>query len=88
MRLTGRVKWFNSKLGYGFIVSDEVSQDIMVHFSAVMMEGYRELVGGQRVIFELDTTEDGRYRAVQVVPMEPAETKQCPRCGYEFREVS
>jgi len=36
---TGRVKWFNNKKGYGFVVPDEGGQDIFVHFTEIKVDG-------------------------------------------------
>ena len=52
MATAGTVKWFNSEKGYGFI-SREAGPDVFVHYSAILMHGYRNLDVGQRVEFEL-----------------------------------
>lgn len=46
--MTGKVKWFNSEKGYGFI-SVEGHDDVFVHFSAINMPGHKDLVEGQSV---------------------------------------
>ena len=56
--MTGVVKWFSSKRGWGFICSDGPS-DIFVHYSQISGEGFRTLRGGQLVGFELDGTKRG-----------------------------
>ena len=57
---TGRVKRFDEKKGYGFIVSDENSQDIFVHYSDIEDEnGFRTLVPGEEVEFELKEGDKG-----------------------------
>ena len=48
----GTVKWFNAKKGYGFI-SDEDGNDVFVHFSALNMDGFKELKEGESVEFEV-----------------------------------
>ncbi len=48
----GTVKWFDSKKGYGFI-SDEEGKDVFVHFSGLVMEGYKTLDEGAAVEFEV-----------------------------------
>lgn len=48
----GTVKWFNAKKGYGFI-SDEEGKDVFVHFSALNMDGFKELKDGESVEFEV-----------------------------------
>lgn len=52
---TGKVKWFNSEKGYGFIAIDDADKDIFVHFSAIETPGFKTLEEGQNVSFE--TTE-------------------------------
>ena len=56
---TGVVKWFNAEKGYGFITEDGGGQDVFVHFSAIEMTGYRSLVEGQRVEFQVGTGDKG-----------------------------
>ena len=56
--LKGKVKWFNSDKGYGFI-EYENSGDIFVHYSSILSQGYRTLVEGQYVEFELVQTDKG-----------------------------
>ena len=48
----GRVKWFNSTLGYGFIQPDNGGADVFVHISAVERAGLRSLNEGQKVSYE------------------------------------
>lgn len=48
----GKVKWFNSEKGYGFIESED-GTDVFVHFSAINMEGYKALEEGAAVTFEV-----------------------------------
>ncbi|MEE1078845.1 MAG: cold shock domain-containing protein [Agathobacter sp.] len=48
----GTVKWFNAKKGYGFIV-DEAGSEVFVHFSALNMDGFKELKDGENVEFEV-----------------------------------
>ena len=50
---SGVVKWFNRLKGYGFIVPDQGGDDVFVHYSAIDGEGYRNLLEGDRVRFEL-----------------------------------
>jgi CspA family cold shock protein len=52
-RITGTVKWFNAGKGYGFLARDG-GADVFVHQSAIQAEGYRTLVEGQRVEFEVE----------------------------------
>lgn len=51
-RVTGTVKWFNAKKGYGFISYND-GQDIFVHYSSIRGDGYRTLQENQEVEFTL-----------------------------------
>jgi CspA family cold shock protein len=64
-REIGTVKWFNGAKGYGFI-SREGADDVFVHFSAIMMEGFKTLDEGQRVEFSVEQGPKG-LQAVNVV---------------------
>ena len=56
--LNGKVKWFNNDKGFGFIESGEL-EDIFVHYSSIRSNGYKSLVEGQYVEFELVRTDKG-----------------------------
>ncbi len=56
--MKGTVKWFNNQKGYGFI-SDESGKDVFVHFSGLVMEGYKTLEEGQEVEFDVVNGEKG-----------------------------
>lgn len=62
-KLKGKVKWFNSKMGYGFIESENIDYDIYVHFSNIDCDGYKELHQNDIVIFEFD---EENYKALNV----------------------
>ena len=66
--MKGTVKWFNNQKGYGFI-SDEQGNDVFVHFSAIVGEGFKTLEEGQKVTFdtEQDPKNSKKLRAVNVV---------------------
>lgn len=51
-KVQGKVKWFNSTKGYGFIGQDS-GPDVFVHFSAIQMDGYKTLQEGDSVEFEV-----------------------------------
>ena len=54
MRTNGTVKWFNDAKGFGFITPEGPAQkDCFVHHSAIQGEGFRSLIEGQRVEFDL-----------------------------------
>ena len=48
----GTVKWFNSEKGFGFI-EVEGENDVFVHFSAILGDGFKTLDEGQKVEFEV-----------------------------------
>lgn len=54
----GTVKWFNEKRGYGFIKQDD-GGDVFVHYSSITMPGFKRLVDGDRVSFEVEETKRG-----------------------------
>lgn len=50
---TGKVKWFNDSKGFGFITPDEGGDDLFVHHSEIVSEGYASLSEGQAVEYEV-----------------------------------
>ena len=55
---TGTVKWFDSKKGYGFIEL-EGNDDVFVHFSDILDDGYKSLKDGEKVEFEINKDDQG-----------------------------
>ena len=49
---SGKVKWFDPKKGYGFIVGDE-GQDVFVHYTSISGDGFRALKDGETVDYEM-----------------------------------
>lgn len=64
----GTVKWFNAEKGFGFITNDNGGEDIFVHFSAIITNGYKSLEEGQKVTFDIeaDPKDSKRLRATNV----------------------
>jgi len=54
----GTVKWFNDQKGFGFIEQDD-GQDLFVHHTGINASGFKSLDEGQRVRFDLETSEKG-----------------------------
>lgn len=74
-RLTGVVRWFSARKGYGFIAPDKGGRDVFVHFSAITMEGYKALKANDIVEFSLKEHPKGSIAAdVQII--KSAEGKQ------------
>ena len=65
----GTVKWFNATKGYGFITDSENGQEVFVHFSGIVANGFKTLEEGQKVTFdtEQDPKNSKKLRAVNVV---------------------
>ncbi|MEO0074181.1 MAG: cold shock domain-containing protein [candidate division WOR-3 bacterium] len=65
MPVSGRVKWFDAKKGYGFIEPDDGTGDVFVHYGDVVGSSAQSLVSGDRVDFEVGDSPRGR-RAMHV----------------------
>lgn len=68
----GRVKWFNDRKGFGFIILDD-GNELFVHYSGIVGDGYKTLNEGQDVQLVLEDTDKGP-QATQVQPVENAES--------------
>lgn len=64
----GTVKWFNADKGFGFIAPDDGTDDVFVHHSAILADGYRSLQENQRVEFTAARSPRG-LQAEQVQPL-------------------
>jgi len=61
-RIIGTVKWFNGSKGYGFIQPEE-GEDVFVHYTAIVGDGYRNLEEGQQVEFSIQEGPKGLQAA-------------------------
>ncbi len=60
--MTGKVKWFNADKGYGFICGDD-GNEIFVHYSAIVQDGYKMLEDDQLVEYDVVVGEKGPQAA-------------------------
>lgn len=60
--MTGKVKWFDGKKGYGFIIGED-GKEIFVHFSGIVKEGFKSLDEGQRVEYDVEEGPKGPQAA-------------------------
>jgi CspA family cold shock protein len=65
-QVTGKVKWFNSTKGFGFITPDEGGADVFAHFSGIKTEGYATLEENQAVAYDVEEGPKG-LQAVNIV---------------------
>lgn len=66
--VVGTVKWFNAKKGFGFILNPH-GQDVFVHFSSIVAQGFRSLKQGQKVQFlQVDGPKGPAAEQVQRLP--------------------
>jgi CspA family cold shock protein len=70
----GTVKWFNPRKGYGFIATGD-GRDVFVHYSSISGDGYKTLVEGDAVTFEIVEGEKGQ-KAENVVAKSAAAPKE------------
>lgn len=69
----GEVKWFNNAKGWGFIMPENGGEDIFVHFSSIHGTGYKTLVPGQGVTYEVANGERGLHASNVIALTEESE---------------
>ena len=69
IREMGTIKWFSNSKGFGFILDETGSSDIFVHYSSIMIDGYKSLKAGQMVQYRTEKGEKGIH-AVDVSPID------------------
>ena len=70
---TGKVKWFKSDKGYGFITMEGQDKDIFVHFSSINAEGFKTLDEGQTVTYDIIESDRGKQASNVTVAEDNAE---------------
>lgn len=81
-KTNGTVKWFNVTKGFGFITPADGGEDLFVHQTAIISEGFRSLAEGEAVEFDVETSQDGRQKAVNVTGPNGAQPQGAPRQQY------
>ncbi|HAT8180814.1 TPA: cold shock domain protein CspD [Legionella pneumophila] len=72
----GEVKWFNNAKGWGFIIPEGGGEDIFVHFSSIHGTGYKTLVPGQAVTYDVVNGERGLHASNVVALSETTEQEE------------
>ncbi len=71
----GKVKWFNPRKGYGFIATED-GRDIFVHYASISGDGYKTLVEGDPVTFDIVEGDKGLRAENVVAASVPEEEKE------------
>lgn len=67
-KMRGKIKWFCNQRGYGFLCKEGDDAEYFVHYSAIVIEGYKTLAADQEVTFVLKETDKG-IQAADVTPV-------------------
>ncbi|ELJ8766788.1 cold-shock protein [Vibrio parahaemolyticus] len=62
-KATGSVKWFNESKGFGFLSQSDGGDDVFVHFNAIVSDGFKALIEGQQVTFNVERGQKGLQAA-------------------------
>ena len=82
--MEGQVKWFDAKLGYGFILSPDVKElqgkdgrplDVFAHYSKIQMTGFKKLEAGESVSYTLVWSPEGKPQAENIVRQNPPDAE-------------
>lgn len=76
----GKVKWFSNVKGYGFLEKEGEAKDIFVHYSSIQGDGYKKLLEGEEVTFDIVQGERGP-QAANVVRTKKSQGKEGSKQG-------
>lgn len=62
-KVTGSVKWFNESKGFGFLSQSDGGNDVFVHYNAIVSDGFKTLIEGQQVTFNVERDQKGLQAA-------------------------
>ncbi|CAB9528792.1 lin-28 homolog A [Seminavis robusta] len=81
--LTGTVKWFDTRKGFGFIVPDNGEDDVFVHQTSIHSEGFRSLGEGEAVEYTIQEDPSGRIKAERVTGPNGGFVQGAPRRTFD-----
>jgi len=55
VKMKGVIKWFNSKIGYGFVAPDNGGRDVFIHINIIRQSGFETIRRGQHIKFYVDS---------------------------------
>lgn len=79
--MQGIVKWFDVKIGYGFLNSPDVEElkhpdgrlmDVFVHYTKIQMQGFKKVEQGELVSYELVWSPEGKPQAENIIRLNPS----------------
>lgn len=65
--MLGKVKWFNDLKGYGFLNTDDLKDDVFIHYSNIICDGYKTLNEGDNVEFILNHSVEKGFYATHIL---------------------
>src|SRR5690606_5824122 len=74
----GKVRWFNNATGYGFVVAEGRNEDLVAHYSAIQMDGYRTLKAGQPAQLAIIQGTTGLHAVIIQALGEPVRKSEAP----------
>jgi CspA family cold shock protein len=81
----GNVKWFNRLKGYGFIETEDGTNDVFVHITAVQNAGLITLFQGQVISYDVHPINEGRVAAINIVIL--SDVSDAVKTGEVFKDT-